>query len=366
MMRKVLMGWAVAGVIAVSGWASAGEIEVGVFGKMPDGREVKSFTLTNGAGMRAVLIEYGATLVSLEVPDRAGIAGDVVLGFNTLDEYREKSPYFGAICGRVANRIGQGKFTLDGKEYSLATNNAPNHLHGGTVGYDKVVWSGTANGDDSVIFTYLSKDGEEGYPGNLMITVIYTLTQDNGLEIDYIAMADAPTPINLTHHSYFNLAGEGSGDVLGHELFLYADRYTPGDETLIPTGVLAPVTGTPLDFTSPMKIGARIKKVDGGYDHNFVLNRYGCGLSPAARVYEPKSGRVMEILTTEPGIQFYSGNFLDGTLTGKAGKAYEKHAAFCLETQHYPDSINKPEWPSVVLRPGETYKHKIIHRFSTR
>lgn len=369
-MRKLLMPLALASACCVTSLAGAGTIDQAEFGKMPDGHPVTAYTLTNDSGMKAVLITYGATLVSLEVPDRTGLPADIVLGFNTLDEYREKSPYFGAICGRVANRIAKGKFTLDGKEYTLATNNDPNHLHGGKVGFDKVLWNATpVQCEDhlGVTFTYLSKDGEEGYPGNLLSTVTYTLNNKNELAIEYTAVADAPTPINLTHHSYFNLAGEGNGDILGHELFLNADRYTPGDETLIPTGQLAPVTGTPLDFTSPMKIGARIKKVPGGYDHNFVLNRFDdTSLSLAARVYEPQSGRVMEIITTEPGIQFYSGNFLDGTFPGKSGKVYKKHYAFCLETQHYPDSINKPEWPDTVLRPGETYHHKIIHRFSTR
>lgn len=369
-MRRLITGFALAGALCAAGIAGAGTIEEAEFGKMPDGQVVKSFTLANDSGMKAVLITYGATLVSLEVPDRTGIPGDIVLGFNSLDEYREKSPYFGAICGRVANRVANGKFTLDGKEYTLAANDKTNHLHGGKVGFDKVVWNAAASKCEDylgVTFTYLSKDGEEGYPGNLLSTVTYTLNNKNELAIEYGAVSDAPTPINLTHHSYFNLAGEGTGDILGHELFLNADRYTPVDETLIPTGQFSPVLGTPLDFTSPMKIGARIKKVTGGYDHNFVLNRFDdSSLSLAARVYEPESGRVMEIITTEPGIQFYSGNFLDGTFAGKAGKVYKKHYAFCLETQHYPDSINKPEWPDTVLRPGETYHHKIVHRFSTR
>jgi aldose 1-epimerase len=368
-MRRALAGLALAVAMGLNGAVHAA-VETGVFGKMPDGTEVKSFTLVNDKGMRAVLIEYGATLVSLDVPDRMGIAGDVVLGFNSLEEYREKSPYFGAICGRVANRIARGQFELDGRKYSLAINNEPNSLHGGEVGFDKVVWRGTPRETpegQAVVFTYLSKDGEEGYPGNLLSTVTYTLTKDNSLVVDYSAVSDAPTPVNLTHHSYFNLAGEGSGDILDHELFINAERYTPGDDTLIPAGQLAPVVNTPLDFTSPMKIGARIKKVEGGYDHNFVISRFDdTSMTLAARVYEPKSGRVMEIHTTEPGLQFYSGNFLDGTITGKSGKPYKKHNAFCLETQHYPDSINKPEWPSIVLRPGDTYRHTIVHRFYTR
>lgn len=368
-MRAALAGLAMAGMLGLCGAAFAA-VEQGVFGTMPDGREVKSFTLVNEGGMRATIIEYGATLTSLEVPDRMGIPGDIVLGFKTLDDYREKSPYFGAICGRVANRIAKGKFSLDGQEYTLAVNNPPNALHGGKVGFDKVLWRGTpgeSQDGQQVTFTYLSKDGEEGYPGNLLSTVTYTLTQDNELAIEYSAVSDAPTPVNLTHHSYFNLAGEGNGDILGHELFINAERYTPVDESLIPTGELAPVLGTPLDFTSPMKIGARIKKMDGGYDHNFVLSRVDdTSLGLAARVYEPKTGRVMEIHTTEPGIQFYSGNFLDGSFAGKSGQKYKQHYAFCLETQHFPDSINKPDWASIVLRPGQTYHHKIVHRFYTR
>ena len=344
-------------------------IEQGVFDTMADGTEVTQYTLTQGA-MRAVLIDYGATLVSLEVPDAEGRTADVVLGFDNIADYQEKSPYFGAICGRVANRIALGKFSLDGKDYTLATNNAPNHLHGGVKGYDKVMWRSRAvesEAGPSVVFSYLSADGEEGYPGNLMISVTYTLTADQELKIAYEAMSDAATPVNLTHHSYWNLAGEGSGSILDHLLTLNARHYTPGDETLIPTGEIAPVAGTPLDFTTPEKIGKRIKKVEGGYDHNFVLNRIDADpMTLAARVTEPKSGRTMEIYTDEPGIQFYSGNFLDGSFAGKSGKLYKQHDAFCLETQHFPDSINKegrPGWPSVVLRPGETYTHTIVHRF---
>ncbi|MBI1317784.1 MAG: galactose-1-epimerase [Candidatus Hydrogenedens sp.] len=369
-----MAGWmhrALAGVVAAGmSFAAAAGVEEGVFDTKADGTVVKQYTLTNSHGMEAVLIDYGAILVSLKVPNADGTKTDVVLGFDNIADYQEHSPYFGAICGRVANRIALGKFSLDGKDYTLATNNAPNHLHGGVVGYDKVMWNSRAEeacGGGQVVFSYLSPDGEEGYPGNLMVSVTYTLTDDNELKIDYQAMSDAATPINLTHHSYWNLAGEGSGSILDHILMLNARYYTPGDDTLIPTGEIAPVAGTPLDFTTPEKIGKRIKKVEGGYDHNFVLNRIAEDpMTLAARVTEPKSGRTMEIYTTEPGIQFYSGNFLDGTFAGKSGKKYKQHDAFCLETQHFPDSINKdgqPGWPSVVLRPGQTYHHAIVHRF---
>ena len=369
---RIMAGWvsaALAGALMAWSLDVVGEIEQGVFDTMPDGTEVKQYTLTN-EGMRAVLIDYGAILVSLDVPNADGTTTDVVLGFDNIADYQEKSPYFGAICGRVANRIALGKFSLDGKDYTLATNNDANHLHGGTKGFDKVMWSSRAQYTDrgpSVVFTYLSPDGEEGYPGNLMVSATYTLTSGNELVIEYQAMSDAATPVNLTHHSYFNLAGEGSGSILDHILTLNARHYTPGDTTLIPTGEIAPVAGTPLDFTAPEKIGKRIKKVEGGYDHNFVLNRVDADpMTFAARVTDPKSGRTMEIYTDEPGIQFYSGNFLDGTFAGKSGKAYDKNDAFCLETQHFPDSINKegqPGWPSVVLRPGDTYTHTIVHKF---
>lgn len=360
---------AMLGAALLGSAAGAAGIEEGVFGTLPDGRTVKSYTLSNALGMRATLIAYGATLVSLEVPDRDGKLADVVLGFKTLDEYRDHSPYFGAICGRVANRIAKGKFTLDGHDYQLATNNETNHLHGGVVGFDKLLWQSTSReGADGpeVVFTLLSPDGDEGYPGNLLVTVIYGLTADNALTITYSAVADRATPVNLTHHSYFNLSGEGSGTVLDHELLLNASHYTPVDATAIPTGEIAPVAKTPMDFTTPFAIGKRIKQVAGGYDHNYVLDRTGSGPSLAARVYEPTSGRVMEIETTEPGLQFYTGNFLDGSFAGKSGKTYVQHGGFCLEAQHYPDAINQPPFPSVVLRPGETYTQTTIHRFSTR
>jgi aldose 1-epimerase len=338
------------------------------FGTLPDGSPVEIFTLTNADGLKARLMTYGATLVSLELPDRNGVPADCVLGYDTLDGYLEASPYFGAIVGRYGNRIAGGKFTLDGKTYTLATNDGANHLHGGVKGFDKVLWKGEAVRDSSgvgVRFTYLSPDGEEGYPGNLEAAVTYVLNNNNELIISYEARTDKPTVVNLTHHSYFNLTG-GTRDILGHELTLFADRYTPVDAGLIPTGVLAPVAGTPMSFESPTAIGARIAEVPGGYDHNYVLTGGGRTIIPAARVYEPESGRVMEISTVEPGIQFYSGNFLDGTITGKGGRVYGKHWGFCLETQHFPDSPNHPDFPSTVLRPGEVFRSMTVHKFSTK
>jgi aldose 1-epimerase len=346
-------------------------IKVEPFGKTADGQAVDVATMTNGKGIEAKVITYGGIIISLKAPDRQGKPGDIVLGFDNLDGYLRGHPYFGAIIGRYGNRIGAGKFVLDGVEYKLAVNNGPNHLHGGIKGFDKVVWKierAQAKGDEAILkLSYLSKDGEEGYPGNLRCAVTYTLTADNELKMRYEATTDKATVLNLTNHSYWNLAGQGNGDILGHDLMLNADRYTPVDEGLIPTGELKSVKGTPMDFTRPMAIGSRIKQVDiGGYDHNFVLNGKAGKMQLCATVYEPTSGRVMEIRTTQPGVQFYTGNFLDGTLTGKDGKVYKKHYAFCLETQHFPDSPNKPNFPSVVLRPGEKYETVTTHTFSTK
>lgn len=340
------------------------------FGKTPDGQEVDLYTLTNTNGITAKITNYGAILVSLEVPDKNGKPADITLGFDTLDGYIKGHPYFGATVGRYANRIGGAKFKLNDVEYQLAANNGPNHLHGGIKGFDKVVWKAedvTAESDKAMVkLSYLSKDGEEGYPGNLTCTVTYTLTKDDELKINYEAETYKATVINLTNHSYWNLAGQGSGDILGHELTLNADKYTPVDEGLIPTGEIKSVKDSPMDFTKPMTIGSRIAQVEGGYDHNYVLNSSGGTLALCARVYEPTSGRTMEIHTVEPGVQFYTGNFLDGSIKGKAGRIYKKHYGFCLETQHFPDSPNKPDFPSVVLKPGDKYTTATVHKFYTK
>jgi aldose 1-epimerase len=337
------------------------------FGKTKDGIPVDLYTLSNGKGMTVDIATYGTTIVRIEVPDRNGRAGNVVLGFDKLDGYLGEHPYFGCTVGRYANRIAGAKFTLNGKEYKLAANDGVNSLHGGIKGFNRAVWKAepqTRAEGPSVKFTYVSADGEEGYPGTLTATVVFTVTAANELKIDYTATSDKPTPVNLTNHSYFNLAGPGTGDILGHELMLKADRYTPVGPGLIPTGKIAPVAGTPLDFTKPATIGARIAQVPGGYDHNFVLAE-AVSKSPmlAAHVKEPKSGRVMEVLTTEPGIQFYTGNFLDGKITGVGG-AYKKHFGFCLETQHFPDSVHQPGFPPVILEPGKTYRQTTIYKFS--
>jgi aldose 1-epimerase len=338
------------------------------FGSLPDGTAVDIYTLVNARGLRARIMTYGATLVSLELPDRAGVLADCVLGYDSLDGYLKSSPYFGAIVGRYGNRIAKGRFTLDGKTYTLATNNGANHLHGGLKGFDKVLWTAEpfseANGV-GLKLGYLSRDGEEGYPGNLDVTVVYLLTNDDELRIDYTAVTDKATPVNLTSHSYFNFTS-GARDVLAHELMLAAETYTPVDAGLIPTGRIDIVAGTPMSFRESTPIGAWLDKVEGGYDHNYVLSSGGGTMALAARVYEPTSGRVMEILTDQPGIQFYSGNFLDGTIAGKAGRVYGKHWGFCLETQHFPDSPNQPGFPSTILRPGETYRTRTIHKFSAK
>jgi aldose 1-epimerase len=341
------------------------------FGKLADGTAVESFTLRNANGVEVRAITYGAIITSLRVPDRAGKLGDVVLGHDDLAGYVSKPSYFGTVVGRYGNRIAKGKFTLDGKTYTLATNNGPNHLHGGIKGFDKVVWKAEpAPSGTAVTFRYVSADGEEGYPGRLQAQVTYTLDDKNALTFEYLATTDKPTPVNLTQHSYFNLAGPGAGgDILGHVLTLDGDRYTPVDATLIPLGTLAPVAGTPFDFRKPVAIGARIDADDeqikrgGGYDHNFVINRKGPGLVHTARVLDPSSGRTMDVETTEPGVQFYSGNFLDGSVVGKGGTAYKQRSGLCLETQHYPDSPNQPSFPSTILRPGQEYRSKTVLTF---
>ena len=349
--------------------ASAGHTGVtrAAFGKLADGTAVESYTLRNAHGVEVKAITYGAIITSLRVPDRAGKFGDIVLGHDDLAGYVDKPAYFGAVVGRYGNRIAKGRFTLDGKTYTLATNNGPNHLHGGVRGFDKVVWKADppAAGATSVTFHYTSRDGEEGYPGTLAARVTYTLTDKDELTFEYSATTDKATPVNLTQHSYFNLGTPGS-EILGHELTLEADRYTPVDATLIPTGQIAPVSGTPFDFRKPTAIGARIGQDDeqlkrgGGYDHNFVLSAASEGLRRAGRLTDPGTGRTMEILTTEPGVQFYSGNFLDGTIKGKGGVVYKHRSGLCLETQHFPDSPNQPSFPSTILRPGKEYRSKTV------
>ena len=334
------------------------------FGSVPGGPAVDLFTLENAHGLIAKVTNFGAIITELHVPDRQGQLADVVLGFDNLGQYVQKHPYLGATVGRFANRIAKGRFTLDGKTYTLAINNPPNALHGGLQGFDKKVWNAEPQAGAAVKFAYTSPDGEEGYPGTLTVSVTMSLTDANELRIDYMATTDKATPINLTNHSYFNLAGEG--DVLGHELMLAADYYTPKDATHIPTGEIKSVKGTPYDFTKPQPVGARFSQIPDrpvGYDHNFVLNKSEGALALAARVYEPRSGRVMEALTSEPGIQLYTANYFDGSLTGKRGIVYQQHAALCLEAQHFPDSVNQPKFPSVILRPGQTYKQTTIYKF---
>jgi aldose 1-epimerase len=336
------------------------------YGTTPEGQEIQQFTCRNAHGLEMRLITYGAILVAINVPDREGNLDNITLGFDRLEGYLQRHPYFGATVGRYANRIAGGQFTLDGKHYQLATNNGPNHLHGGESGFDKRVWTAVPWQTESSVgvrFTYESPDGEEHYPGTLQATVAYQLTNDNELRIDYTATTDAPTIVNLTNHAYWNLSGTSAGTILDHQLLLVADHYLPVDSTLIPTGELAPVRNTPFDFTQSARIGAQIDQVPGdppGYDHCFVLRNQDGALALAARVTDPGTGRVMEIHTTQPGIQFYTGNFLDGSAENGH---FQQHAAFCLETQHYPDSPNRPAFPSVVLRPGETYRQTTVHRF---
>jgi aldose 1-epimerase len=355
--------------------ARAQKITKESFGKTADGESVDIFTLANRNGMEAKITNYGGIVTELTAPDRNNKYADVVLGFNDLDSYLKGHPYFGALIGRYGNRIAKGRFSLHGVEYKLAVNNGENHLHGGIKGFDKVVWTAKSMKTKlgpALSLTYLSKDMEEGYPGNLTVKVVYTLTNNNELRIDYTASTDKDTVANLTHHSYFNLAGEGNGDILNHQLMLRANRFTPTDAGSIPTGELRNVQGTPFSFLKSTVIGERINQDDeqlkfgSGYDHNWVVNGPAGTLRQAASVYESGSGRVMEVWTTEPGIQFYTGNFLDGTLTGKSGKIYQKRTGFCLETQHYPDSPNEPKFPTTTLRKGVPYHSTTIYRFSAR
>ncbi len=342
------------------------------WGTTKHGEKVTLYTLRNSRGMEARIADYGGTIVSLTAPDREGQFADVALGFDTLQDYETRSPFFGCVAGRYANRIGKGRFTLDGQEYALAVNNGQNHLHGGKAGFDKKVWKSRAIKKASgvgVEMKYTSPAMEEGYPGTLTCTMTYVLTNENSLEIEYSATTDAPTVVNLTNHNYFNLAGEGSGPIVNHVVTINADAYTPTDAGLIPTGEVAPVSGTPLDFTTPQRIGARIGssfqaiRYGQGYDHNFVL-RGGPGLKTAARAKDPKSGRVLEVLTTEPGVQFYTGNHMKKLAGCKNGHTYDFRHGFCFETQHFPDSPNKASFPSTVLRPGDTYQHTCIYKFS--
>lgn len=346
-----------------------------IFGYLPDGTPVELFTLTNATGTEIQATNYGATVVSCRTPDRDGCFGDIALGFNELGGYLGHGAYFGPIIGRYANRIAAGRFVLDGRTYTLAVNDEPNHLHGGLRGFDKVLWAaeelehGVGVG---VRFTRTSPDGEEGYPGKLDVQVEYTVTDSNELIVDYAAVTDAATPINLTQHTYFNLGGEGNGDILGHLLMISSNTYTPVLANLIPTGEIASITGSPLDFRRETAIGARLGlqheqlRYARGYDHNYVINRPNSGLVLAARVFDPRSGRQLCVATTEPGIQFYSGNFLDGTLRGKSGKIYYRHAGFCLETQHFPDSPNHPHFPCTILRPGVRFASRTVFAFDVR
>ncbi|MEO6526524.1 MAG: aldose epimerase family protein [Gemmatimonadaceae bacterium] len=368
----VLLGCASTG--GAPGTAAAGtrSVSSAPFGQAPDGKSVELFTLRNAHAVEVRAMTYGGIITSFKAPDRAGKLDDIVLGFDDLAGYVKSSPYFGAIVGRYGNRIGRGRFTLDGATYSLAINNAPNHLHGGIKAFDKVVWSAEPFRTDSsvgVVLSYTSRDGEEGYPGTLRSRVTYTLTDRDELAVDYEATTDKATPVNLTQHTYWNLAGDGRRDILGHLLTLNASAITPVDSTLIPTGELMPVAGTPFDFRTPTAIGARIDQTHPqitngkGYDHNYVLDRAaGAGLTQAAHVTEPTTGRSLDVYTTEPGVQFYSGNFLNGSNVGKSGHVYRHRYGFALETQHYPDSPNKPSFPSTILRPGETYRSRTVFR----
>jgi aldose 1-epimerase len=363
-------------IFSVSAFAQDIKIQKRIFGKAPNGQKVNLYTLTNAKGMKISLMDYGATLTSVVVPDNKGKFADIALGYNNFKDYVTNNQYFGGIVGRYGNRIAAGKFVLDGKQYSLNTNNNGQHLHGGNIGFHAVVWNSKTfkNADNAgVIFTYLSKDGEENYPGNLNITVTYTFNNSNEITIDYLATTDKPTPINFTQHGYWNLLGEGNGNILKHELMINADKCTPVDKYLIPTGEIAYVKGTPLDFKQPRMVGERINdddiqiKFGNGYDHNWVLNKTDDSLTLACRVSEPISGRVFEIYTTEPAMQFYGGGFMNGTISSKSGKStYAKNGALVLEPQHFPDSPNHPNFPNTILRPGEKFKSRTVYKFSVK
>lgn len=340
-----------------------------VFGTTKSGQKISEFTLSNAGGVSVSILTWGGIIRSINVPDRNGISADVVLGFDSLEPYEERHPYFGTITGRYANRIALGSFTLDGATYTVAKNNGPNHLHGGVYGFDRKVWSASASttADSAIlVLSYVSEDGEEGYPGEVDTRVTYTLNSDNALSVEYTATSTKATPINLTNHSYFNLAGHSAGDVLKHILTIDAARYVPVNETSIPLGPLAPVERTPFDFRSPHAIGERIRDVGIGYDHTYVLSDGPRPLHFAARAEDSNSGRYVEVLTTEPGVQLYTGNYLNGSVKGKGGAPYNKHAGFCLETQHFPDSPNQPSYPTTILRPGETYNSKTVMKFGAK
>jgi aldose 1-epimerase len=368
--------FALLGAIAITCFAQAPKKgQAGVtkkdFGKTAAGQAVELYTLTNAAGMRADIMTYGGALVALTAPDRTGKFGDVILGMDDIKGYETPVPYFGALIGRYGNRIGKAQFVLDGQTYNLPANDNGNTLHGGNKGFDKRIWTAKAGTGSSLELTYVSKDREEGFPGTLSAKVVYTVTDKNELKIDYSATTDKNTVVNLTNHAYFNLAGPGEGTILAHEVMINADKFTPVNSTLIPTGELRAVKGGPFDFTKATAIGARIEQNDEqlkfgkGYDHNWVLNKGTGGMTKAAEVHEPKTGRVMEVWTTEPGLQFYTGNFLDGTLKGK-GKMYVLRGAFCMETQHYPDSPNQPAFPSTTLKKGQTYQTSTVYKFSAK
>jgi aldose 1-epimerase len=367
------------GVIFLSGAflnvSAKSSVKKASWGKTADGKAVEIYTLKNSKGAETRIITYGGAVVSLKMPDKNGKTADVVLGYDSIGDYEKNQSYIGALIGRYGNRIGKGRFTLDGKEYVLAKNNGENHLHGGLKGFDKVVWAASGFVDQAganLLLGYVSEDGEEGYPGRLMVRVIYTLTENNELKVSYEASTNKNTVVNLTQHAYFNLAGAGTGDILNHQLTLYADRFTPTDDGSIPTGELRSVKGTPFDFTIATAIGARINQTDeqlkfgNGYDHNWVLNKSDNSLTHAATVYEPTTGRVMDVYTTERGLQFYSGNYLDGAIKGKSGRSYPRRTGFCLEAQDFPDSPNKPNFPSTVLKAGETYSQTTVYKFTTR
>ncbi|HZK63849.1 MAG TPA: aldose epimerase family protein, partial [Puia sp.] len=328
---------------------------------------IYSYSLQNGKGMKAVVSNYGGTLLELWTPDKSGKPGDVILGFDSLEGYLQKgNPYFGALVGRYANRIGNARFTIDGKQYTLAPNNNGNTLHGGIRGFDKEIWTVEQVNDSSVALSYTSPDGEEGFPGSMTVKVVYTVTADDGLKIDYTAVSDKKTPVNLTNHAYFNLSAGRDSTILQQELTLHASHYTPVNDSLIPTGQIASVKNTPMDFLKPKKVGKDIGQVKGGYDHNYVIDRKDSGLVLAANVFDEVSGRDMQVWTTQPGVQFYTGNFLNGSLTDRDGKKIVQHAALCLETQHFPDSPNKPSFPNVILEPGQTFHETTEYKFSTR